>query len=78
VKEPIAILCCALFLVLCLPALNFEAQTQDVVLVGGRRHCPGGGPDNLSDPQATATLLDSIPGSVFCHRRSGLRGRTGN
>jgi len=22
-------------------------------------------PDNLSDPQATATLLDSIPGSVF-------------
>ncbi len=63
-KKPIAILCCALFVVLCLPAINFEAQTQDVVLVGAGdiARC---GPDNLSDPQATATLLDSIPGSVF-------------
>jgi len=64
VKKPIAILCCALLLVLCLSALNFKAQTQDVVLVGAGdiARC---GPENLAHPQATATLLDSIPGSVF-------------
>src|SRR5258708_38315701 len=64
VTKQIAILCGALFVVLCLPALNFQAQTQDVVLVGAGdiARC---GPDNLSGPQATATLIDSIPGSVF-------------
>jgi len=64
VKKTIVVLCCALLLVLCLPTGNFKAQTQDVVLVGAGdiARC---GPENLFYPQATATLLDSIPGSVF-------------
>ncbi len=63
-KKTIVVLCCALLLVLCLPTDNFKAQTQDVVLVGAGdiARC---GPENLFYPQATATLLDSIPGSVF-------------
>ncbi len=63
-KKPIAILCCVLFLVLCSPTNNFRAQTQDVVLVGAGdiARC---GPENLAYPQATATLLDSLPGSAF-------------
>ncbi len=63
-KKPIAILCCVLSLVLCSPTNNFRAQTQDVVFVGAGdiARC---GPENLAYPQATATLLDSLPGSVF-------------
>ncbi|PYT92333.1 MAG: alkaline phosphatase [Acidobacteria bacterium] len=64
VKKTIAVLCCALLLVLGLPTGSVRAQTQDVVFAGAGdiARC---GPDNLFYPQATAALLDSIPGSVF-------------
>ena len=63
-KRLVIALCCVLVLLVCCFRSQVMAQTQDVTLVGAGdiARC---GPEKLVNAQATATLLDSIPGQVF-------------